>query len=107
MEPLPPPPAGGAAVHHRPDLGLPNLAALLPSPEREGGGSSPKQLGAAVARGGGRRMGAPAASAPAAPAARMEGEGERSRAEEAWRERMGGRGPRGPDALDLFGGFFF
>jgi len=55
-------------------------------------------------------MGAPAASAPAAPAARREGEGERSRAEEAWRERkrerMGGRGPRGPDALDLFGGFF-
>ena len=33
----------------RPDLGLPSLAALLPSPEREGGGSSPKQLGAAVA----------------------------------------------------------
>ena len=91
--------AGGAAVRRLPDLGLPSLAALalLPSPEREGGGSSPKQLGAAVARGGGRRMGAPAASAPAAPAARREGEGERSRAEEGVRE--GREGERRPAAV--------
>ena len=74
--------AGGAAVRRPPDLGLPSLAALalLPSPEREGGGSSPEQLGAAVARCGGRRMGAPAASALAAPAAGRPGhEGGRGR----------------------------
>jgi len=35
--------AGGAAVRRPPDLGLPSLAALalLPSPEREGGGRAP------------------------------------------------------------------
>jgi len=72
--------AGGAAVRRLPDLGLPSLAALalLPSPEREGGGSSPERLGAAVARSGGRRMGA--ASALAAPAASRPGhEGGRGR----------------------------
>jgi len=56
--------AGGAAVRRPPDLGLPSLAALalLPSPEREGGGSSSERLGAAVARSGGRRMGAASAA---------------------------------------------